>query len=63
MKRMNNHENLVNTLDNLKNSLNENQELDLYKMNAVRGGDGEDNGGVDIIIPIPIPTDTTTKPK
>lgn len=60
---MNKHENVVNTLDNLKNLLKENQELDLKKMNAVRGGDGEDNGGVDIIIPIPIPTTTTTKTK
>lgn len=63
MKRMNKHENVVNTLDNLKNLLKENQELDLNKMNAVRGGDGEDNGGADIIIPIPIPTTTTTKTK
>lgn len=55
MKRMNKHENVVNTLDNLKNVLSENQELDLNKMNAVRGGDGEDNGGVDIIIPLPPP--------
>jgi hypothetical protein len=50
---MNKHENVVNTLDNLKNLLKENQELDLNMMNAVWGGDGEDNGGADIIIPIP----------
>jgi len=43
----------VNTLDQLKSQLNHSQKLNLSQMKSICGGEGEDNGGTNIIIPIP----------
>jgi len=45
----------LNTLSNLLtlNSSHKHVALSLNDMKKVRGGDGEDNGGSDIIIPFP----------
>ncbi len=52
----------VNTLDQLKSQLNHSQKLNLAQMKSICGGEGEDNGGEDIII-IPKPaTPPTNKP-
>lgn len=50
----------VSTLDQLKSQLNHNQKLNLAQMKSICGGDGEDNGGVDIII---IPTTSSNPPR
>ncbi len=49
----------VNTLDQLKSQLNHRQKLNLAQMKSICGGEGEDNGGGDIII---IPKPPTTPP-
>lgn len=57
----------VNTLDQLKSQLNHSQKLNFSQMKSICGGEGEDNGGGDIIIipkptpPLPPPTNTANQ--
>ncbi|MGE0079211.1 MAG: hypothetical protein AB7S48_15235 [Bacteroidales bacterium] len=55
MKRENNSKTIVNTLDKFELLMVNAQKLDMSAMKSICGGDGEDNGGSDIIMPIPIP--------
>jgi hypothetical protein len=52
MKAKNQSRNKVGALDKIKSQLNKVQQLDSKQMKSICGGEGEDNGGGDIIIPI-----------
>lgn len=52
----------VSTLDQLQSQLKNSQKLNLSQMKSICGGEGEDNGGGDIIIiPKPKTPPTTTE--
>jgi hypothetical protein len=50
MKRADKSSEMTGNFDQLITKLSENAVLSLQAMSCVRGGDGEDNGGVPIII-------------
>ncbi len=64
MKNVKHSKNSENTLEQLKSLLNNNQKLDLKAMHSIRGGEGEDSGGGEVIIipPKTVPVPDPTKP-
>ncbi|MCB8965008.1 MAG: hypothetical protein H6536_08235 [Bacteroidales bacterium] len=60
MKLLRKNQNSANTINNLKHSLAQGQELSKNSLNLLRGGEGEDDGTVSIII---IPKEHPTKPQ
>lgn len=64
MKNVKHSKKSEKTLDQLKSLLNNNQKLELKAMNSLRGGEGDDNGGEDVVIipPKPVPVPNPAKP-
>lgn len=60
MKLLRKNQNSANTINNLKHSLAQGQELCNNSLNMLRGGKGEDDGSSGIII---IPKEHPTKPE
>lgn len=59
MKRETKSVKTTRTLDSLISEFSENELLNIQTMSMVRGGDGEENGSVPIIIIPPLPGQTT----
>lgn len=53
MKKVIESKELVSNLDHLASKLTEKKVLNLNAMKSIKGGEGEDNGGSDIIMPKP----------